>query len=34
MIDDTINQKNEWSIDIETLGPKSATGVGLQDQES
>ena len=24
----------EWSIDIETLRLKSATGVNLQDQES
>jgi hypothetical protein len=24
----------EWSIDIETLRPKSTTGVILQDQES
>ena len=34
MIGDTINQKNEWSIDTETLRPKSTTGVSLQDQES
>ena len=33
-MDDTINQKNEWLIDTETLRPKSATGVSLQDQES
>ena len=26
-------KEHEWSIDIETLRPKSTTGVSLQDQD-